>query len=323
MLLLTYDKNITGRAMSINHAILGIISCQSLTGYDIKKIIQNSPFMYWSGNNNQIYKSLVELLNEGWVTGEVQHQDSSPSKKIYTITSEGLAELKNWILSPAEPPEFKKTFLIRLAWADQLNSDELATLLSEYENQVKMELLMQKEHKRRGVFAPGRTAREVCLWDLIHDNIISSYENELNWIKKARETLHGACARIGKETNQMNYRVVTKNDGKYLECISAARPLVTEQDALDLVAACGENDTNFLVLHPEALSGDFFKLRTGVAGTMLQKLINYHVKTAVIITNELIIKGKFKEMLAESNRGNNFRTFNNIAEAENWLFEIK
>jgi DNA-binding PadR family transcriptional regulator len=306
--------------MSINYAILGILSYKSLTGYDLKKIIQNSPFMYWSGNNNQIYKSLLELLDEGFVTSEVHHQESSPSKKIYTITNEGLAELKEWVISTPEPTEFKKTFLIQLAWADLLSTDELETILSGYENQVKMQLLLQRENMRRGKFSPNRTAREMNLWNLIHDNLISSYENELNWIQKVRREL---CSHNGKETNKMQFKVIEKTNGRYIECISAETPLCTEQDALDLIAICSENDTNHLIIHAEALSDDFFKLKTGVAGQMLQKFINFQVKTAAIIANEQLINGKFKEMLAESNKGNSFRVFNSITDAENWLLNPK
>lgn len=71
-----------------------------------KKMIEDSSFMHWSGNNNQIYKSLVQLLEDGWVTHEVQHQESSPSKKIYTITDKGLAELRNWL---TRPPSFRSS----------------------------------------------------------------------------------------------------------------------------------------------------------------------------------------------------------------------
>ncbi len=117
----------------------------------------------------------------------------------------------------------------------------------------------------------------------------------------------------------MNYEVIEKSSKKYIKCVSAEMPLHTEQDALDLVAACIENDTNLILLHDEAISGDFFKLGTGLAGQVLQKFINYHIKTAVIINDEQKIKGKFKELLAESNKGNDFRVFGNINEAENWL----
>ncbi len=178
--------------MSIKHAILGILSCNPLTGYDLKKIIRDSSFMYWSGNNNQIYKSLVELLNEGFVTNEVQHQESSPSKKIYTITKEGLAELKQWVLSTPEPPEFKKTFLVQLAWADQLSTDELNTLLSQYEYEVKMQIVMQQEIRRRGTFTSDRTPREKLIWDMIYQNIISAYETELAWVKQLQTNLLGS-----------------------------------------------------------------------------------------------------------------------------------
>ncbi|MNE74001.1 Transcriptional regulator PadR-like family protein [compost metagenome] len=61
--------------------------------------------MYWSGNNNQSYKALIELLNEGYVTNEVQHQENLPSKKIYTITAAGQQELRRWVLSYPERPE--------------------------------------------------------------------------------------------------------------------------------------------------------------------------------------------------------------------------
>ncbi len=272
--------------------------------------------MPWSGNNNQIYKALVEILEEGFVTHEVRHQESSPSKKIYTITEEGLAELREWVLSSPEPPEFKKTFLIQLAWADQLSACELDAMLSEYENELKAQMLMQNEKQRRGLFSPARSARELYLWDMIYENIISSYENELDWLKKLRA---GINSDHGEGSNKMNYKVIEKNTKRYIECISAEKPVQNEQDALDLIAACGEHDTNLLMIHAEALSEEFFKLRTGLAGIILQKFINYRVRTAVVLQGEMKFAGKFKEFIAEANKGKDFRVFNSTVEAENWL----
>ena len=45
--------------MIIDYAILGLLSWKPLTGYDVKRVMQDSPFLYWSGNNNQIYKALT------------------------------------------------------------------------------------------------------------------------------------------------------------------------------------------------------------------------------------------------------------------------
>ena len=175
--------------MSIKYAILGILSYQPLTGYDLKKIIQDSPFMPWSGNNNQIYKSLVELFRDGLVTNEIHHQESSPSKKIYTITQEGLEELKEWVLTSPEPPESKKLFLVKLAWADLLKDEELDALLSKYEEEIKVQIILQQEKQQREIFSPDRTPRGKLIWELIYENIISSYEHELAWVKKVRSKL--------------------------------------------------------------------------------------------------------------------------------------
>ncbi|MDF9407788.1 DUF4180 domain-containing protein [Pelotomaculum isophthalicicum JI] len=224
--------------------------------------------------------------------------------------------MKEWVLSSPEPPELKNPFLIQLAWADQLQTDELNTLLSGYENRIRMQILLEKEKQLRGSFSPARTAREIYLWDMIYENIISSYENELTWLEKIRKEI---STEHREETNKMNYTVIEKNNNKYIECFSTETPIRKEQDVLDLIAACGENNTNLLMLHAEALATDFFKLKTGLAGMILQKFVNYHVRTAIILQEGFKITGKFKELLAESKKGNDFRVFNNTRDAENWL----
>ncbi|MCL5073051.1 MAG: PadR family transcriptional regulator [Actinobacteria bacterium] len=175
--------------MSIKHAMLGLLSWQSFTGYDLKKIIADSEAFYWSGNSNQIYKMLIPLHKEELVTSEVQHQDNAPSKKIYKITEKGKKELKQWIMSIPEPPALKNTFLIQLAWADQLNKDELNDLLEKYEEEVHLQLLMHQEKASRANNFPDRTNREKYLWKSIHENIIHTYENELGWVKKLKKEL--------------------------------------------------------------------------------------------------------------------------------------
>lgn len=52
---------------------------------------------------------------------------------------------------------------------------------------------------------------------------------------------------------------------------------------------------------------------------MIQKLLNYGIKTAIIVPEEIIGKGRFKEMTTETNKGQHFRIYDNKKEAENWL----
>lgn len=303
--------------MSIKLAILGLLSWKSSTGYELKKIFEDSSFMYWSGNNNQIYKALMNMENEDLVVSEVVHHDNSPSKKIYTITDEGLKEVKNWLLSSPEAPEIKKTFLVQLAWSDMLSNEELSEALSKYENEVKLQLIMQKEKYRRALHSPNRSTRESLIWEMISENIISTYNNELNWIRETRQRLFEN--EVMEEKNKMNYQIKEIENKKYIELISTTKPLSTEDDALDLISLCWEHEVNALMIHYATLSEDFFKLKTKVAGNIIQKLVNYGIKAAAIVPQETIQKGRFKEMAMETNKGNHFRLLENKEEAEKWL----
>lgn len=118
----------------------------------------------------------------------------------------------------------------------------------------------------------------------------------------------------------MNYKLEENNSKRYI-CLEAdGRTLQTEQDGLDLVGLCAEHGTNLVLIPGERLSDDFFRLRTGLAGAILQKLAQYEVKTAVVL-DEARAKGKFKEFLAESNRGRMFRAYPASDEAIVWLTE--
>ena len=305
--------------MSIKYAILGLLSWKPSTGYEMKKVFEESSVMYWSGNNNQIYKALVQLLEEGLTTSELQHQEGAPSKKIYTITADGLAELKEWVLSQPEPPELKKTFLVQLAWADLLSREELNGLLSKYENEIKMQLLMQQEKMKRGMESPCRSPREAYLWEMISENLVSSYRNELEWILKIRNELFEK--EMMEEKEKMMYEVIAQGNRRYVEFISSESRLATEQDALDLIALCGGNDTNLVMIHGGALSEDFFNLKTGVAGGILQKFVNYQMKAVVVLSAQTSIKSRFRELMNESNKGSRFGVFDTREEAEAWLLK--
>lgn len=305
--------------MSIKYAILGLLSWKPASGYELKKIFEDSSAMYWSGNNNQIYKSLVQLLDDGLVTNEIKHQESSPSKKIYSITDEGMLRLKEWVLEEPELPELKNTFLIQLAWADQLDDEELDDLLDRYEDRINMQLVYQQEKMNRGLQEPNRNEREAFLWNKISENLLSNYLNEVKWVQGIRMELKGR--KQMKERMTMNYKLVENETKPYIELLTNDTPLSTEQDAVDLIGLCKEHDVELLLVHGEALAGEFFSLRTGVAGRMIQKFTNYHVKTAVIIPDPSLNRGRFKEMVGESNRSNHFGVFETREDAESWLIQ--
>jgi len=118
----------------------------------------------------------------------------------------------------------------------------------------------------------------------------------------------------------MNYKIIEKNKIKYLELFSLPVPLQTEADALDLVALCGENDTGLLMVHREALSDEFFDLKTRAAGGIIQKFVNYRIKTVAVVP-ENTLGARFREWAGESNRGSQFGVFSEREDAEAWLLK--
>jgi PadR family transcriptional regulator, regulatory protein AphA len=175
--------------MDIKYALLGFLSWKPATGYELKKLITEAIGFEWSGNNNQIYTSLVQLHRENLATIELQPQEHYPTRKMYSITEAGRQSLKEWILSNPEPPAYRKSFLVQLAWADQLGNGELEDLLEKYQRELEVQILMLKERIRRGTVNPARTHREKYLWEKISENYLQSYDSELKWVKEIRHEI--------------------------------------------------------------------------------------------------------------------------------------
>lgn len=302
--------------MNIQHAILGLLSFEPLTGYDIKKVMQNSPLIHWSGNNSQIYKALAELQGDGFVTAEVLHDDTSPTKKRYSLTERGRRELYDLSKAFPELPELRKPFLLQLVFGRGLSRQETETLLNQYEGEIRGVLLMVNDQ----AFPKSGTKLEAVIRKLTLDNIRQFYEAELSWVERVRrEAL--PLAESGRnptkhEVNTLEYTTTNKNGQIYITVTKGQ--IQSEQDGLALVSACANYGTNLLMLPSACLSEDFLRLSTCVAGLVLQKLGNYNIK-AVAIYDVNNTSARFKEFLSEANQGKTFRVYNNFEDAESWL----
>jgi hypothetical protein len=90
-------------------------------------------------------------------------------------------------------------------------------------------------------------------------------------------------------------------------------------DPLGAVVACIESGTFALLLDDGALPAAFFDLRTGVAGDVVQKLVNYGVRMAAVVPALDAHSVRFREFAGEANRFAQFRFFATRAEAITWL----
>lgn len=340
--------------MSLKYTILGIINFNPVTGYDLKKIIQESCFIYWSGNNNQIYKILSELSKERFVIGKVEHNENSPSKKIYSITDLGKKELETWLQEESEIMEIRKPFLLQFAWFDILDQQKLESKLEEYKKIIQIKILMEEDKISKRVFYPNRNSREELIWELLYENIVNSYKYELEWIKKVQNVLsinddiyenkdlsNSLKEKVfcntkysndfnnsynqnidikRKEDNNMIYEIIKQHNKEYLFVKEAKNRLKSEEDALDFISLCMETGINRLFICEDILGEEFFDLKTKVAGLIIQKFTTYNVK-CVIFMEKQNENERFKEFLYEINKGKIFRIYSNFEEAKNWIIQ--
>lgn len=79
------------------------------------------------------------------------------------------------------------------------------------------------------------------------------------------------------------------------------------QSALDLAMTVKyETGAAKMILDKKNICEDFFILSTGVAGEILQKLINYHMRAAIFGDYTRYTSKPLRDFIYESNRGRNF-----------------
>ncbi len=96
------------------YAILGMLSLEPMSGYDMKKRFDNSVTHFWNENYGHIYPVLKRLERENLVTKRTETTEGKPSKHVYSITEEGKEDLHEWLLLPAERPALRIELLLKL-----------------------------------------------------------------------------------------------------------------------------------------------------------------------------------------------------------------
>jgi PadR family transcriptional regulator AphA len=115
----------------IRHFILGLLTRQPMSGYDIKRFLKDLSWLIDVPSLGSLYPSLHTLLKDGLVTREVVANQDRPSRKIYSITEEGEKTLQAWLSQPSDSNASLKKFVMRLALADQLSQVGLLTHLEQ------------------------------------------------------------------------------------------------------------------------------------------------------------------------------------------------
>jgi len=92
------------------------------------------------------------------------------------------------------------------------------------------------------------------------------------------------------------------------------------RSAADIASALGASiDNGGLLLDETQLRAEFFDLRTGLAGEVLQRFTNYRARLAIVVANPAAYGSRFGELIREHRTNAAVRFFGDQQEARRWL----
>ena len=108
---------------------------------------------------------------------------------------------------------------------------------------------------------------------------------------------------------------------KEIAIVSSDERIITDtQSALDLVMTVKyETGTNKIIMEKRNIADEFFVLSSGMAGEILQKFINYHIKIAIYGDYSKYTSKPLKDFIYESNKGKDVFFVSSLDEAVEML----
>ncbi len=123
----------------IDCVILGLLSHEDLTGYEIKKRMDKSLEYFWGASFGSIYPALGELVSRNLATKR-DGAENGRSKIIYSITDEGREYLKSWLRNPVEKDELRYETLLKLFFGRECGAEQTTTHIEAFEEKIRQKL---------------------------------------------------------------------------------------------------------------------------------------------------------------------------------------
>lgn len=167
--------------------ILGLLSHEALTGYDIKKKLDTSLSFFWSGSYGSIYPTLNKLSKEGLIVATDSTLKEGRAKILYSLTPEGHAFLKAWLTEPVIKDELRYETLLKLFFGGELGRVGALEHIKRFEEKIKpqYELLQMIVESLKAV----QEEKDHVYYLLTAMFGVETYEAYLRWCEKAKKEL--------------------------------------------------------------------------------------------------------------------------------------
>jgi len=123
----------------IDMVILGLLIHEDLTGYDIKKQIDQAIRFFWKGSFGSIYPALSALEEQGLVT-KTQGASGGREKILYHITEQGKKSVKDWLSETSASNDLKYETMLKLFFGGAADRKTAIRNIEVFEKQIREEL---------------------------------------------------------------------------------------------------------------------------------------------------------------------------------------
>ncbi|MDE7331076.1 MAG: PadR family transcriptional regulator [Lachnospiraceae bacterium] len=171
----------------IDCVILGLLSHEDLTGYEIKKRMDTTLKYFWSASYGSIYPALNDLVARGLATKR-EDMGSRRNKLIYTITDDGRDYLKKWLTLPVEKDELRYETLLKLFFGNEQGIENALSHIESFGKKIEKELpyLLHAETLLNNCLNEN-TAHKYYLLTVMFG--IKTYRAYLEWCQDAQKLL--------------------------------------------------------------------------------------------------------------------------------------
>ena len=171
----------------IDWIILGLLAHEDLTGYDIKKRIDNQISFFWKGSFGSIYPALNELVKAGQVERTENEPLDGRERIRYRITAHGKDSLKEWLADSGASNDLKYETLVKLFFGGSAEKEVSIRNIEMFEGTVRNDLSMLE-------FFRDNLEKVLNEEDHLYYYLtvlfgIETYEAYIRWCQKAKTLL--------------------------------------------------------------------------------------------------------------------------------------
>jgi PadR family transcriptional regulator AphA len=198
------------RESSSAQALLGLLTIEPMSGYDLGQMVRASIGHMWRESYGQIYPNLKKLAAEGLVERKTEKHKGKPDRHVYSITKKGREQLAAWLAVPPQPEIPRNEMLLKLFFGAQV---PVPILIANVERMAEERRALLEAFKRtqRDEIDKNRHYPDAPFWKMAARFGQLEMEAHLRW---AEETLGELRKMAAKQKNSSPARKEKTRAGK-------------------------------------------------------------------------------------------------------------